>query len=174
MSGWSWLVGRFMVHLNGEMARDYVKGEFSMQGSAGMAIIEDADEMFIKGGQHPSFHSLSSSQFIILLHIHRDISLYFRRIHTIPTPVRAQNSYIQNHTVPYATNTRNTVTIPHGASRRISIEINPTIPPSSFLLLLFSFVLQASRRQIEKTDIHPHFCFCWVLPLLRLAWNLYP
>ena len=37
MSGWSRLAGRFMVHLNGEMARDYVKGEFSaMQGSAGM------------------------------------------------------------------------------------------------------------------------------------------
>lgn len=59
-----------MVHLNGEMARDYVKGEFSMQGSAGMAIIEDADEMFIKGDNIRVF----------ILYLHHNSSFFFTSI----------------------------------------------------------------------------------------------
>ena len=67
-----------MVHLNGEMARDYVKGEFSaMQGSAGMPLLRKWD-VYKKG--RTSVFILYNSSFIITIHTSRishSISIFY-------------------------------------------------------------------------------------------------
>ena len=103
-----------MVHLNGEMARDYVKGEFSaMQGSAGMPLLRKWD--VYKKGRTSVFILYHSSFIITIVCTHREypirsqfstissILLYFCRVRTNPTRVRAHNSYIPDLTVPYRT-----------------------------------------------------------------------